>query len=373
MSGRSSAGENTPSPSSVADVFSVYEVRTAGESIYYHGVPQVDRDQLERTLQRRFYGAGYEVRHFTARGEDVVRFRPRRQSADWSLLHPALFVLTVFSTLFAGAIWFHVDVTADPLSIWRGWPFAAAVLLVLGVHEFGHYALGRYHGVPVTLPYFIPVPTVIGTMGAVIRMRGRIPSRRALFDIGVAGPLAGLAATVVVSAIGLSLGPISVPPSVYRAEDVVELTIGYPPLMELLAWLLDAQLYYEDPAKMVHPVVIGGWVGMFVTFLNMIPVGQLDGGHIARSVFDSHYQQIAWAVPGALLALGGGLLIVGVSGQGAAVWLFWGVLAAVFAYVGAAEPLADETLDTRRRVVGVLTFVLALLCFTPVPIAVTGP
>lgn len=373
MSGPPSARENPPAPSAVADVFSVYEVHTAGETIYYHGVPQVDRDQLEQTLQRRFYDADYEVRHVTARGEDIIRFHPQQQSADWSLLHPLLFVLTLLSTLVAGAVWFHVDVTANPTAIWRGWPFAVAVLAVLGVHELGHYALGRYHGVSVTLPYFIPVPTVIGTMGAVIRMNGRIPNRRALFDIGVAGPLAGLAATVLVSAIGLSLGPISVPPSVYRAEDVVELTIGYPPLMELLAWLLDAQLYYEDPAKMVHPVVIGGWVGMFVTFLNMIPVGQLDGGHIMRALLGSRSQQIAWAVPGALVALGIGLLLVGASSQGVVVWLFWGLLTTVFAYVGAVEPLTDETVDTRRQLVGMLTFALALLCFTPVPIAVTGP
>ena len=373
MSGPPSAGEEAPSPSAVADVFSVYEVQTAGEDIYYHGVPHVDRDRLERTLQRRFYDAGYEVRHFTTQGEDVVRFHPRQQSADWSLFHPVLFVLTVLSTLVAGAVWFHVDVTADPMAIWRGWPFATAVLLVLGVHEIGHYALGRYHGVPVTLPYFIPVPTVIGTMGAVIRLNGRIPSRRALFDIGVAGPLAGLVATVFVSAVGLSLGSISVPPAVYNAEDAVEITIGYPPLMELLAWVLDAQLYYEDPTKMVHPVVIGGWVGMFVTFLNMIPVGQLDGGHITRAVFGDRSQQIAWVVPGVLVALGTTLLIVGGSGQGAVVWLFWGLLTTVFAYVGAVEPLSDEALGPRRRLLGVLTFVFAALCFTPVPIAVTGP
>ena len=121
-------------------------------------------------------------------------------------------------------------------------------------------------------------------------MNGRIPNRRALFDIGVAGPLAGLVATVLVSAVGLSLGPISVPPATDRADDVVEVTIGYPPSMQLLAWLLDAQLYFDDPGKTVHPAVIGGWVGMFVTFLNMIPVGQLDGEDITCALFGDRQQ-----------------------------------------------------------------------------------
>lgn len=371
MSGPPSAAD-PPSPSAVVDVFSVYEVQTAGEDIYYFGVPKSDPETLEQTLQRRFSDAGYEVRHFTAHGEDVLRLKPQSQSRRWSLVHPVLFVLTVLSTLFAGALWFHVDVFTNPTAIWQGWPFAASILLVLGIHELGHYAVGRHHDVPVTLPYFIPIPTVIGTMGAVIRLNGRIPNRRALFDIGVAGPLAGAVATVLVSIVGLSLGPISVPPAVYRAEEAVEVTIGYPPLMELLAWALDAQLYYEDPRKMVHPIVIGGWVGMFVTFLNMIPVGQLDGGHIVRALFGESHRYISWAVPVVLFALAGWLLIVGASTQGVTIWLLWGLLTGVFAYVGAAEPLADEPLDTPRQLLGAIAFGIALLCFAPVPIAVSG-
>jgi len=148
---------------------------------------------------------------------------------------------------------------------------------VLGVHEMGHYVMSRYHQVDASLPYFIPVPTLIGTMGAVITLKGRMPDRKALFDIGAAGPLAGLVATVVATVIGLHLPPVSVDPALLQNPDAVRIELGYPPLLELLAAGFDQPLYRNDPTTGVNPVVIGAWVGMLVTFLNLIPVGQLDG------------------------------------------------------------------------------------------------
>ncbi len=361
-----------PHPDVIADQFQVYEVRNDGDRIYYFGLPRIDRDRLEGAVWKRFRDAGYEVRYVQRSGEDVLIARPQSTSSDGSLwTHGVLFGLTALSTLFAGALWFHVDLASNPLAIIQGWPFAVAILTVLGVHELGHYVLGRYHGVDVTLPYFIPIPTLIGTMGAVIRMNGRIPSRRALFDIGVAGPLAGLVATLIVSSIGLSLDPVTVPQWVVSAEEAVEISIGYPPLMELLAWLLDAQLYYDDPQLMVHPVVIGGWVGMFVTFLNMIPVGQLDGGHVLRALTKQYYRPISLLVPGALFTLAFGLVVgAGVPIRDVAVWFFWGILATVIVFAGSASPIEDTPLGPRRRLLGIVTFILAGLCFAPVPLSV---
>ncbi len=368
----SGASMAPPTPDAIADRFQVYEVRQENNRIYYFGLPLVDPDRLESVVWEQFHDAGYEVKYVTQAGEDVLVARPQQRAnggLPWT--HLTLFGLTVLSTLFAGALWFHVDLAANPTAILRGWPFAAAILTVLGVHELGHYALGRYHGVNVTLPYFIPVPTLIGTMGAVIRMKGRIPSRRALFDIGVAGPLAGLLATVVVSSIGLSLGPIRVPTWVVQAEDAVRITVGYPPLMEFLAWLLDARLHYDDPRLAVHPVVIGGWVGMFVTFLNMIPVGQLDGGHVLHAIADSLYRPISLAVPGSLVALALGLhLVGGVPLNDVVVWLFWGLLTGILAVVGSVRPVSDDPIGPGRRALGVVTFLLAALCFAPVPLSI---
>ncbi len=283
-----------------------------------------------------------------------------------------LFVATVLSTLFAGAQWYYIDPFAEPTEIWRAWPFSVAILLVLGVHEMGHYVLSRYHRVNASLPYFLPVPTLIGTMGAVIKMKGRMPDRRALFDIGVAGPLAGLVATVAVTVVGLHLPPVNAPQEVVEESGVV-IQLGYPPLLELLATAVDQPLYREDPTTAVNPVVIGGWVGMFVTFLNLIPVGQLDGGHILRAMIGELQETIGALVPGVLFALAGYLYYVGdYSGNSVFIWVFWGLFAALIAAAGPARPVDDGRLGRGRLLLGVVTFVLGVLCFMPVPIAIVG-
>jgi len=220
------------------------------------------------------YDADLERRH----GEYAIVAEPTSVGIDgipWTNI--VLFLLTVGSTLFAGSFWYQLDPIADPGVIWQAWPFTAAILGVLGVHEMGHYVMSRYHQVDASLPYFIPVPTLIGTMGAVITLKGRMPDRKALFDIGAAGPLAGLVATVVATVIGLHLPPVSVDPALLQNPDAVRIELGYPPLLELLAAGFDQPLYRNDPTTGVNPVVIGAWVGMLVTFLNLIPVGQLDG------------------------------------------------------------------------------------------------
>lgn len=369
--------EAAPSPERFAEVFAVYEVREDGDRIYYFGRPLVDHDRLVQAIWPAFEEAGYEVNHVQRTGEDILVAQPAEEPGidgiPWT--NVVLFVLTVFSTLFAGAMWFHVDVTSNPTEIWKGWPFAVAIMTVLGVHELGHYVMSRYHGVNASLPYFIPIPTLIGTMGAVIKMKGHMPNRKALFDIGVAGPLAGLVATVVITVVGLFLGPVTAPEWVMESDDAVQIALGFPPLMEFLAWATGQPLYFpNDPAKSVHPVVVGGWVGMFVTFLNMIPVGQLDGGHIIRSMAGDYQETVAAAVPGLLFALAGYLYLLGGHAfQNVFVWVFWGLLATVVALVGPATPINDEEkLDTKRKLIGIATFVLGLLCFTPVPIAVMG-
>jgi membrane-associated protease RseP (regulator of RpoE activity) len=240
---------------------------------------------------------------------------------------------------------------------------------VLGVHELGHYVLSRYHDVEASLPYFIPVPTFIGTLGAVIRMKGRIPDRKALFDIGVAGPLAGLLATVVVTVIGLYLPPIEVPQAVLDDPNAINIEFGFPPLLLLISELTGRPLSYADPSLAVNPVVFGGWIGMFVTFLNLIPVGQLDGGHLVRAMVGRRQETLAALVPLGLFGLSAYLYF----GQGmdlrdsVLIWTFWGLISLGLARAGPATPIYDEPLDRKRMAVGVLTFVLGALCFTPVP------
>jgi len=324
-----------------------------------------------------FREAGYDVELASAgRGEDVLVVEPRETGVDgipW--VHVGLFLATVCTTLLVGALmWYYVPaerVVENPLVVLRAWPFSAAVLGVLLAHEFGHYAMGRYHGVDVSLPYLIPFAIPFGTMGAVIRMRGQIPSRKALFDVGVAGPLTGLAATVVVTVVGLSLDPLSVPDWVLAAEGE-SIVFRNPPLLDLIAWLLGAHTSHPDPGLTAHPVVIGGWLGMFFTVLNLLPVGQLDGGHVLRAMIGERQESVAAVVPLALFGLAGYLHYVrGLPlSDSVGLWLVWGALATLLAYRGPADPLDETPLDGARLAVGLLTFLLGAVCFLVVPIRI---
>jgi membrane-associated protease RseP (regulator of RpoE activity) len=300
----------------------------------------------------------------------VLVAEPRSVGIDgvpW--LNVGLFLGTVLSTLFAGAFyWYQIPVFEEPLQILEAWPFTAAIIGVLGIHELGHYVLSRYHGVQASLPYFIPVPTYIGSLGAVIKMEGRIPDREALFDIGVAGPLAGLVATVVVTVIGLQLDPLPAQQAAsQQAAEEGAIMFNYPPLLELIAGAVGAGGSLDGGP--VHPVVFGGWVGMLVTLLNMLPVGQLDGGHILRAMVGERAQLVARTVPALLFGLAAYLLVFR-GFDSVLIWTIWGFFALGLAYAGPATPVDDSGLGRGRFALGVVAFVLGVLCFTPVPVEV---
>jgi membrane-associated protease RseP (regulator of RpoE activity) len=379
-----------PPVEAVESVFQVADVRTDDDTVYYLGTPRASAETLERELWPVFHRAGYEVSLSTRAQVDaaladesvdqfgpavpqyVLVAEPRGPHVDgvpWTNL--VFFVLTVLSTLLVGTQWYYIRLTG-PLDLLRAWPFAAAILGVLAVHEMGHYVMIRYYDVDASLPYFIPFPSLIGTMGAVIRMRGRIPNRKALFDIGAAGPLAGLVATVVVTVVGLHLDPITVPERILDSSETTAFRLNYPLLLQGLGALTGQPLAYEDPSVAANPVIFGGWVGMFVTFLNLLPVGQFDGGHIVRAVLGPRQESVAAAVPAALFGLAGYLYVVDEATNAVVLWAFWGVLAIALAYAGPATPVRDEPIGPRRKAVGALTLFLGLLCFTPVPIEIVS-
>ncbi len=372
------AGE-VPTPNELDGLFDVYEIRRDGDTVLYLGDPRASRERLERDLWGLFNDRGYDVtlqRGYTggtvpiSRGEHVLVAEPRSVGIDgvpW--LNVGLFLGTVLSTLFAGAFyWYQIPVLEEPLRILEAWPFTAAIIGVLGIHELGHYVLSRYHGVQASLPYFIPVPTYIGSLGAVIKMEGRIPDRKALFDIGVAGPLAGLVATVVVTVIGLQLDPLPAQQAAsQQAAEEGAIMFNYPPLLELIAGAVGAGGSLDGGP--VHPVVFGGWVGMLVTVLNMLPVGQLDGGHILRAMVGKRAQLVARTVPALLFGLAAYLLVFR-GFDSVLIWTMWGFFALGLAYAGPATPVDDSRLGRPRFALGVIAFVLGVLCFTPVPVEV---
>lgn len=312
-------------------------------------------------LRQRFERHGYTPLLRREGQEAVIVAMPAvfaPAPSRWQL-NLLLFILTVLATLLTGAT-YHEDFTGQnlPREIWLGWPFSLSLLSILGAHEMGHYIAARYHGAPVTLPYFIPFPfSPIGTMGAIIRLKAPLKNRRALLDMGVAGPLAGMAVAIPVLLYGLATSGVGPPPSgIYYQEGN---SILYALFKRLIfgQWLpsggLDVQL---------NMVAWAGWVGLLVTALNLIPVGQLDGGHVLYTLLGKRAAAVFWP---AILALVTFALFYNVP-----MWWVWGGLLFLLGRQYAV-PLDDVTrLDRSRRLIAIFAVVLFVLIFMPDPLQV---
>ncbi len=266
-----------------------------------------------------------------------------------------LFLLTCFTTLLAGAMQRGIPpeaVFSHPGLLLRGLPFSATLLLILGAHELGHYFASRRWGVEASLPYFIPAPTIFGTFGAVIRIRGPILDRRALLDVAVAGPLAGMAVALPAALIGLWMSRV-----VVAGGDGGGLALGESLLFQAVTWsVLGAQKTGE--VIRLHPIAFAGWCGFLVTSLNLIPAGQLDGGHIVYALFERWHR---------FLSVAAGVVLLGMAYW----WPGWLLWAAVALFLGRRHPpLLNEweALGKGRRFLGYSCIILMLLTFTWVPL-----
>jgi membrane-associated protease RseP (regulator of RpoE activity) len=245
-----------------------------------------------------------------------------------------LFLVTVVTTIMAGALQAKgTEAFVSFENLLSGIPFSAALLGILLAHEMGHYFASRYYGVPASLPYFIPVPTIIGTMGAVIRMRAPIRDRRILFDIGIAGPLAGIAVAIPSTIVGLHYSQII---QVGSTQGGIELGDSLL-FMGLTRWVFGS--LGETQTVLLHPVAFAGWLGFFVTSLNLLPMGQLDGGHVMYGILGPRHRFVS---RGAFIAL----VVWGVHGvfneinPTAWLWAFgFGCVAVLVASSGSGSPL----------------------------------
>ncbi len=263
-----------------------------------------------------------------------------------------LFVTTFLTTTFAGAIQQGVNPLKQPMDLFQGLPFSITLMGILMVHEMSHYLASRSHKVPSTLPFFIPAPSIIGTFGAVIRMKGAIWDRRALLDIGASGPIGGFLLALPALIIGLTMSTV-----VSGGGGEGGLILGDSLLMMLLERLVLGDLPI-DADLILHPVAFAGWIGMFVTSLNLLPVGQLDGGHIAMALFPDRFDIIARVVHI-------GLLVMGVF-----FWEGWLIWALLLVFIGVRHPpvlLPQISLDNRRRKIGYCALVIFVLTFVPAP------
>jgi membrane-associated protease RseP (regulator of RpoE activity) len=241
---------------------------------------------------------------------------------------------------------------AHPSRFLLGWPFSLALLTILLTHEFGHYFACRAHGIRATLPWVLPAPTLSGTAGAVIQIRGRIPNRQALMDVGAYGPLAGYLTSLIVVAIGFLLSrAVPIHPELVRFGNSLTLNMAH----RVLVWL-----HPSTPAftlSLRHPVLVAGWVGLFITSLNLMPAGQLDGGHILYAISPRIHRRLSLLLPIALL-LGGFFFWVG--------WILWGLLLLIPAMRHPSVPI-DQPLDRKRLWLGILALTVFALTFSAAP------
>ena len=237
-----------------------------------------------------------------------------------------------------------------------GIPFSFTLIGILLAHELGHYFACRYYKIDSSYPYFLPAPSLIGTFGAFIRIRSPIFNRKALFDVGFSGPLVGFVLAVPILAFGVYISKV-----VPGVQAEAPITFGYPLLMKLFLKIFHPGVSSQN--ILLSPIALAAWVGLFATALNLLPIGQLDGGHIVYSVASGSHRRVS-------MAFGFGLFAIGIFSwnYGGSEWL---IIALLFLFLGFRHPpLIDSwtPLDATRRAWAVVALIIFVLCFTPLPL-----
>jgi membrane-associated protease RseP (regulator of RpoE activity) len=340
----------------ILEIQAVYHTK---RDVYIKAFPYSSVDNWKEITSNRLSSLGYSVEFDRLDPDQTsgpvvlhVRKPGERTEGEIPWTNIILFGLTVITTLLAGAIMNRVNPLSNPILIFKGASFAVPLLLILTFHEFGHYIESKKAGIKVSLPYFIPGPTLFGTFGAVIRSKSPFKTRRDLLDVGAAGPIAGFVVAVVVIIIGLSQSQIIQEVS---AEGFV---LGESLIFKFLSWMVLKDLP-PGHTVLLSPTAFAGWAGILVTMLNLLPIGQLDGGHIMYALLGRNQRKVAMVATLSLIPLGFFLW------EG---WFVWVVLVLLIK-IGHPPTLNDQIpLDTRRKVIGWLAMLIFILSFTPVPI-----
>lgn len=341
------------------DIFRVEERQIRGYAVIFGGDLLISPERALALLEPRFKPFGYTPFLRADRGKIWIQAFPLAEVTGTGnpLVNVILFLATCVSTVWAGSG--VLNPLADPGRLWHGISFAGALLAILGTHEFGHYFTARRYGAAVSLPYFIPAPPpfIFGTLGAIIKMKSPARDRNSLFDIAAAGPLAGLLVAIPALLLGLSWSRvIAIPPGFGG------LVFGDSLLMRFLVYLIFGPIA-PDMDVLIHPVGLAGWVGLFVTALNLFPVGQLDGGRIAYALFGVHHRKVSIATFVALLAMG----VLTQSWN----WVVWAALLLFVIGFHHAPPMDDLTpISPGRRILGGVCLLLLVLLIPPTPVQV---
>ena len=293
-------------------------------------------------------------------------FQPRPRHKYW--LHVLLLLLTLVTTTvvgagmagdfargrpvdFNGSLYGYVRMWHDPGFLVAGLPFALSLLTILMAHEMGHFVAAMRYRVDATLPFFLPAPTLIGTLGAFIRIRSAVPTKRAMFAIGIAGPIAGFVALLVPLVAGVSMSHII--PGIAQRGDLI---FGTPLILRFVEWLRFPGVRTAD--LYLHPVARAAWAGLLATALNLLPIGQLDGGHILYAIVGERIKLLSYIFIAALIPLG---IFFAYS------WLVWALL---LFFIARRHPVIsdDRPLDPMRRRLAWVALAILILSFTPSPV-----
>lgn len=309
------------------------------------------------------------------------------------LIHIGLFIITFITTTLAGVEWTTGQLPPYEFSLLaNGLPYSISIMLIITFHEFGHYFAARYHRITATLPFYIPFPTIpyfinFGTMGAVIRTKSPIYSKKAMFDIGIAGPLSGFVICLGILIYGFTHVPsieylLQIHPDYFSPEygkDGYQLVFGDSILFSFLRYILtDPNTFFPPMSEIYHyPYLCAGWFGLLVTSMNMIPVGQLDGGHISYTMFGNEKHLKVSSISTIILAILGfagvidSLLLLNI-GIGWSGWLLWSFV--LYFVVKLKHPPVPDVLplDRKRMFLGYLSFFIFAISFSPTPLVLNS-
>ena len=353
----------------VARHFPVYDVRVTYDVIEFF--VRTDSETLEQhfdELREEMAQKNYIPMIVYDKGEHIITVAKKPTTKYRSTnVNLVMLIITVFTTIFAGTLeWAgfenlpNKDTFAVSTILMGTLTFALPLMAILGVHELSHYFAARRRKVAASLPFFIPSIPPLGTFGAFISLRDPIPNKKTLLEIGVAGPLAGFLLTIPIAILGLIL--------TNDAAKLAPTNIPQGGGLEVILPLMYRGLAYLVPINgdyLMHPTAFAAWVGFLVTALNLLPVGQLDGGHIARALLGSNARYLSWVTIAVLIGLGLSTVYLG--------WLLFAMII-LFLGVRHPPPLNDMTkLDLKRKVVGVAAFVVLIIAFVPTPLISLNP
>lgn len=356
--------------------FKVYDISFDQEiAVFYcqiYNIETIGKRFVE--LRKELKKIGYTPLLRYEKGEHTILVMKKPRISYRSVkVNIIMLFLTLFSTIWAGSIYWasrydwdldsfknYFTVLLHPNYVLFGaLSFALPLMTILGAHELAHYFAAKKHDVDASLPFFLPVPPIIGpfgTFGAFISMREPIPNKKALVDIGAAGPIAGFLVAIPVTILGLIFSDIYAVSAPKDAENVVY--IGVPLVFTALE-----KIFPIPSGMLMHPTLFAGWVGLFVTGLNLLPCGQLDGGHIARALAGEKSKYLSYATIAGMIAF-------------SYIFQGWFILALLIIFLGLKHPppLDDlSSLDSRRKAIGIFSILMLLLCFHPAPLIPAQP